>query len=588
MSARKERHKKMFESYNLKIPCSVVMTCQSSFRDNDAPWILVHETVFFVPQKEKEFQLNDNKERPRERKRETMRRSRISLAGVLLLRWISVRRGAAVAASPFFERNPHYHTSSSTSSHQNSNNKNNNKKTTFNDISKSSNDPYKVLGVSPDATQDEIRRAYRKLCLRFHPDKNVHLASDTMRRDCEDTFKRIQRANSQIGDAESRRQFDTQARMSSIFSGDGHDHYNQDVGGASQASRSTNPANVYEDLFSELFGFPTSTTTTGPRRRPYRSSSFSYGFSSPFGFSVNGAGGGRPSPFFSSPDSAYSPAESRTSPVSSSPLSSSPFSKATFVQTVPVSLEDLYRGVSRLPVQVQVSSLWSRVAAAFRGGIAYTLLYQSLLCALPFVRMSRLVALAIGIYLFCIHLPQPVHDPRYYSIDDNEQQASSSSSSSSVLYHINLQPGYKGGTKLVFESSTSGPTVEIVLILQEKKHDLYQRVGNDLHAYLHISSRQAKRGGVISIPNLKAPPPSATTTKSTRRSSLRRNDSDDGDDNSCFTLVTIPPRTQKGDVITVAGQGWFNRKTRQYGDLIVHIQGTYNNNSGSSKKMNHQ
>lgn len=36
------------------------------------------------------------------------------------------------------------------------------------------NDPYKVLGIDPSATDDEVKTAYRKLSRKYHPDANIN------------------------------------------------------------------------------------------------------------------------------------------------------------------------------------------------------------------------------------------------------------------------------------------------------------------------------------------------------------------------------------------------------------------------------
>ena len=63
-------------------------------------------------------------------------------------------------------------------------------------------DPYKELGVARGASQDEIKKAFRKLAKQLHPDKNPG------NREADERFKRITAAFDLLGDAEKRAKFD--------------------------------------------------------------------------------------------------------------------------------------------------------------------------------------------------------------------------------------------------------------------------------------------------------------------------------------------------------------------------------------------
>ena len=56
-------------------------------------------------------------------------------------------------------------------------------------------DPYSVLGVSRDASDEEIKKAYRRLSRKYHPDANIN---NPNKEQAEEKFKEVQQAYEQI------------------------------------------------------------------------------------------------------------------------------------------------------------------------------------------------------------------------------------------------------------------------------------------------------------------------------------------------------------------------------------------------------
>ncbi len=63
-------------------------------------------------------------------------------------------------------------------------------------------DYYKILGVGKNASEEEIKKAYRKLARQYHPDRNPG------NKQAEERFKEISQAHDVLSDAEKRKEYD--------------------------------------------------------------------------------------------------------------------------------------------------------------------------------------------------------------------------------------------------------------------------------------------------------------------------------------------------------------------------------------------
>ena len=115
-------------------------------------------------------------------------------------------------------------------------------------------DPYKTLGVDRKASDEEIKKAYRKLARQYHPDRNPGDKS------AEERFKEVQQANAILSDPQKRKEYDSGG---GLFGGFDPGAFRRPGGGGAGGG-----FGGISDILSDLFG--TGGGGTGVRNAPER------------------------------------------------------------------------------------------------------------------------------------------------------------------------------------------------------------------------------------------------------------------------------------------------------------------------------
>lgn len=335
---------------------------------------------------------------------------------------------------------------------------------------------YETLGVAKDCTPTELKKAYRKACLRWHPDKK---GGD------ETTFKEVNRAYDILSDESKRSLYDQYGETAVDGNGSVPPNAHQQPGGS-----------------SSFFSF---------QQQRGNGQQQQYGGSSFFDMNMND-----------------------------------------------IDLEQLFRGSSSRTqnnygaggINLDLSELLKQMAGGNPAAARFS-------AGGPSTRQSS----------------RPTRKPYTLTcLCSLEELATGSTKKMKVnfpsvgarVYSINLQKGWKAGTKVKFNASKDGRFPPMTFVIQEKKHDLFQRKGDDLiYRYdLHSNQRQRNRQKSIKL-ELRLPNSEQWTKTLPLSSSFLRN----------------------GQTLTVTGKGMPIKGGPDRGNLIVEF---YDSSiSGNSSNSNH-
>ena len=327
-------------------------------------------------------------------------------------------------------------------------------------------DYYEILGVARNASEDDIKKAYRKLAMKYHPDRNQGDAAKA----AEEKFKEVKEAYEMLSDPHKRAAYDQY----------GHAGVDPNLrGGPGGGDGFAGFSEAFGDIFGDIFGAP-----RGARgRQMYRGSDLSY--------------------------------------------------------AMEITLEEAARGKE---AQIRIPS-WEdcdtcRGTGAKPGTSAKT-------C--PTCHGSGVVQMRQGFFSVqqtCPHchgsgkiIPEPC--PTCHGEGKVKRHKT---------LEIKIPAGIDDGMRIRSSGNgepgrNGGPPGDLYIEIRIRKHELFERDGDDLHVQVPISITTAALGGEVEIPTL------------------------DGQK----AVIDIPEGTQHGKTFRLRGRGIKGVRSSYPGDLYAHI-----------------
>jgi len=329
-------------------------------------------------------------------------------------------------------------------------------------------DYYEVLGVPNNASEDEIKKAYRKLAMKYHPDRNQGDAAKA----AEEKFKEAKEAYEMLSDAQKRAAYDQY----------GHAGVDPNLRGGMGGAEGFGGgfAEAFGDIFGDMFGGQRGGARGG--RQVYRGSDLSYAMEITLEEAANGKDAQIRIPSWDNCDTCHgSGAKPGTSPKTCGTCNGS--------------------GV----VQMRQGFFSVQQTCPHCRGTGKIITEPCINCHGQ-GKVKRQKTLEVKI---------PA------GIDDGMRIRSTG----------NGEPGTNGG-----------PPGDLYIEIRTKKHDIFERDGDDLHCEVPVSFITAALGGEIEVPTLAGK-----------------------------AAIDIPDGTQAGKQFRLRGKGIKGIRASYPGDLYCHI-----------------